>query len=98
MYGTITQWLPPPDPSGPVSCAICGCRMVDAEGLDGPAWRHFPSLHPGQDARGCRTVCVNDLHDRSGRVIEASVERVAFLIDDGMDESLLPAREDAAAA
>jgi hypothetical protein len=98
VYGTITQWLPPPDPSGPVSCAICGCRLVDAEDPKGPAWRHFPSLHPGQDARGCRTVCVDDLHDRSGRIIGADTEHVAFLIDNGMDESLLPDREDAAAA
>jgi transcription initiation factor TFIIIB Brf1 subunit/transcription initiation factor TFIIB len=98
MYGSITQWLPPPDPSGPVSCAMCGCRLVDAESLNGPAWRHFPSLHPGQDARGCRTVCVDELHDRRGQAIEGRTEHVAFLIDEGMDESLLPGREDAAAA
>ena len=37
MYGTITEWLPPPDPSGPVTCAVCGCRLVALTGAqDGP--------------------------------------------------------------
>ena len=99
MYGTITEWLPPPDPTGPITCAICGCRLIDAEGIDGPAWRHFPSLHPGQDARGCRTSCVDDLHGRDGSVLTVASERLAFFVsDEGMDESLLTERKDAAAA
>ena len=96
MYGTLTMWLPPPDPAGPITCAICGCRLVESDGLDGAGWRHFSSLHPGQDARGCRTGCVDELHGRDGRVIAR--ETIAFLVDAGMDEALLPSREDAAAA
>lgn len=97
MYGTITRWLPPPDPLGPVSCATCGCRLVDA-GADGTAWRHFSSLHPGQDARGCRTACVDAVHDRDGRVVDRLREPIPFLIDQGMDETMLLGREDIAAA
>jgi hypothetical protein len=64
MTGTITQWLPPPDANGPITCDVCGCRLV-AEGDE--VWRHFPSLHPEQDARGCRPFCVDAPHDRFGR-------------------------------
>ena len=98
MYGSITQWLPPPDPSGPVTCTMCGCRLVEVEIADGPAWRHFPSLHPGQDARGCRTACTDAMHGRDGRMLSHGFERTAFVIDGGMDEALIQDREDAAAA
>ena len=99
MHDTITQWLPPPDPSGPATCAVCGCRLTESFAGDRRVWRHFASLHPGQDARGCRPRCVEALHGRDGSALDLSREPVAFLIDEGMDEALLPARhEDAAAA
>lgn len=57
------------DGAGPVTCAACGCRLVGLSGeLDG-LYRHFPSMKPGQDARGCRPACVDELHDREGRAI-----------------------------
>ncbi len=97
MYGTLTSWLPPPDPMGPVSCAICGCRLVEAE--DAPdSWRHFSSLHPGQDARGCRTVCADELHGHDGRALRPGFDDLTFLDGYGSDETLLPGDEDAAAA
>lgn len=96
MYGTITNWLPAPDPQGPITCATCGCRMVEA-GMDGTAWRHFSSLHPGQDARGCRTKCVDAVHGRDGRVLDRQREPIPFMIDQGMDESVMVSREDIAA-
>lgn len=97
MYGTITQWLASPDPRGPVTCATCGCRLVEA-GTDRTAWRHFSSLHPGQDARGCRTDCVDAVHGRDGRTLDRQREPIPFAIDQGMDESLMASREDIAAA
>jgi hypothetical protein len=57
------------DSAGPVTCAACGCRLV---GLTGPmdgTYRHFTSMNPGQDARGCRVECVDALHDHDGRAI-----------------------------
>jgi transcription initiation factor TFIIIB Brf1 subunit/transcription initiation factor TFIIB len=75
MYPTINRWLPPPDPSGPVTCAICGCRLEAAESDRDYGWRHFSSLHPGQDARGCRTVCSDELHDRDGRMLSGATLR-----------------------
>lgn len=65
MTGTLTSWLPPPDARGPVTCHTCGCRLV---GDEAQGWRHFPSPRAFQDARGCRPVCVDSLHDRFGRV------------------------------
>ncbi|HLB44030.1 MAG TPA: hypothetical protein VJK49_01495 [Candidatus Limnocylindrales bacterium] len=56
-----------PDAGGPVTCAVCGCRLVGLTGLLDGAYRHFPSMKAGQDARGCRTACVDALHDRDGR-------------------------------
>ena len=97
MFGSITNWLPRPDPNGPVTCDVCGCRLTEA-GAETVGWRHFSSMHPGLDARGCRTVCVDALHGRDGRVLEAGRESIPFMIDMGMDESLLGSIEDAAAA
>lgn len=54
----------------PVSCAICGCRLMPAGGADDAGWRHLPSLDPGHDARGCRPQCVDALHDTEGRVLD----------------------------
>jgi hypothetical protein len=70
MTGTITQWLPPPDANGPITCDVCGCRLVAEQD---ETWRHFPSMHPGQDARGCRPFCVDEVHDRFGRVLADAV-------------------------
>jgi hypothetical protein len=47
---------------------VCGCRLTEVRELDGLAWRHFQSL-PGQDARGCRPGCVDEMHDRRGMVL-----------------------------
>ena len=63
----LTRFLPPADPGNAVSCAVCGCRLMSASGHEDGAWRHFPSLHAGRDARGCRPACIDALHDRSGR-------------------------------
>ena len=48
---------------------MCGCRLVAQSGREDGAWRHFPSLMAGHDARGCRPQCVDALHDREGRVV-----------------------------
>jgi hypothetical protein len=66
---SVTRFLPPPDASGPVSCAVCGCRLTPAKGSEDGAWRHFPSLMPSEDARGCRPHCVYALHATDGRVL-----------------------------
>ncbi|MDQ3492930.1 MAG: hypothetical protein M3452_06685 [Chloroflexota bacterium] len=100
MMDTSSSFIPAPRPYGPVSCRTCGCRLVEVDRAEGPAWRHFPSLHPDQDARGDRTACVNALHGRDGRVFVAR-PAIGLLMDgDGreqMDEALLPARDVAAA-
>lgn len=67
-YST-TRFPPPHDASGPVTCAVCGCRLMALSGANDGAYRHFPSLLEGQDARGCRPHCVDALHDHEGRVI-----------------------------
>jgi hypothetical protein len=54
---------------GPVTCAVCGCRLTPADGLEGTAWRHFEG-QPGQDARGCRPSCVADLHRSDGSLFQ----------------------------
>jgi hypothetical protein len=41
-------------------------------GSEDGAWRHFPSLAAGQDARGCRPACVDELHGDDGRVLETA--------------------------
>jgi hypothetical protein len=67
MSALTTQWLPPPDAGGPISCATCGCRLVQAG--DSGAWVHYPSATPGQDARGCRPACVDQAHDTTGQPV-----------------------------
>jgi hypothetical protein len=57
------------DAAGPVTCAVCGCRLQAGTGAEDGAYRHFPSLMTGHDARGCRPYCVDALHDRDGRVL-----------------------------
>ena len=74
VTGMITQWLPPPDARGPVTCDTCGCRLVLVET---EVWRHFPSNVAGQDARGCRPACADALHDRFGRVLAGEAGRQA---------------------
>jgi hypothetical protein len=61
--------MPLRDTTGPVTCAVCGCRLVGLSGRDDGAYRHFPSLMAGQDARGCRPFCVDALHDGDGNVL-----------------------------
>jgi hypothetical protein len=68
MSVSITQWLPAPDARGPVTCGVCGCRLVEAKESQG--WRHYPSTAAGQDARGCRPACVDRIHDRRGRAVQ----------------------------
>jgi hypothetical protein len=56
---------------GPVTCAVCGCRLTqDGAGQD-RGWVHF---HPfaGHDARGCRVACVDLPHDRNGAPLRQS--------------------------
>ncbi len=100
MMDSRSSFFPAPEPYGPVSCRTCGCRLIEVERAEGPAWRHFPSLHPDQDARGDRPACLNALHGRDGRVIAAR-PAIALLIGEDerepMDEGLLPARDVAAA-
>jgi hypothetical protein len=62
---SIARWTGGPDPSGPVTCAVCDCRLAEVHGMEGTAWRHF-QLAPGQDARGCRPSCLAELHGRDG--------------------------------
>ena len=54
-------------PAGPITCSACGCRLAPAAGLEGTAWRHF-QIKPGQDARGDRPVCLDELHRADGTV------------------------------
>lgn len=70
---SVTSFLPPRDVSGPVSCAVCGCRLMALAGREDGLYRHFPSLHPRQDARGCRPHCVDALHGSDGRLMPAVV-------------------------
>lgn len=70
---SVTSFLPPRDASGPVTCAVCGCRLMAATGGEDGAYRHFPSLMPTEDARGCRPQCVDALHGQDGRVLMAPV-------------------------
>ena len=65
---SVTSFLPPRDATGPVTCAVCGCRLMAATGHEDGLYRHFPSLASGQDARGCRPHCVDAVHDFTGRV------------------------------
>ncbi len=74
---SVTSFLPPPDVAGPVTCAVCGCRLMAGTGADDGAWRHFPSLMPAHDARGCRPHCVDVLHAANGRPIVTSADAAA---------------------
>ena len=63
------RWTDGPfEPSEPVTCAVCGCRLAEAPGLEGTAWLHF-QLTPGSDARGCRPFCLDELHRDDGTVL-----------------------------
>ena len=64
----IHSWRPPPDVTGPVSCHVCGCRLMAS--ADGEGWQHYPSPDPTRDARGCRPACIDRIHDRSGHALE----------------------------
>jgi hypothetical protein len=72
---SVTSFLPPRDASGPVSCAVCGCRLMALAGHEDGLYRHFPSLHPRQDARGCRPHCVDALHGSDGRLVPAAAAK-----------------------
>ncbi|HET7676285.1 MAG TPA: hypothetical protein VFK38_00370 [Candidatus Limnocylindrales bacterium] len=65
------------EPGGPVTCAVCGCRLTEAAGVDGAAWRHF-QVGPETDARGCRPRCLEDLHDRHGDVLRVTELSLPF--------------------
>jgi len=66
---SVTRIEPVRDTAGPVTCAVCGCRLVALSGRDDGAYRHFTSLMTGQDARGCRPYCVDLMHDADGHVL-----------------------------
>jgi hypothetical protein len=53
---------------GPVTCAVCGCRLTNADPMSPSVWTHFSPLG-GHDARGCRVPCVDLQHDASGRAL-----------------------------
>ncbi len=53
---------------GPVTCAMCGCRLTSAESDSPSVWTHFSPLG-GRDARGCRVACVDLPHDATGRAL-----------------------------
>ena len=61
----------PPDITSPASCAVCGCRLQKLDEIEG--WSHYSSAEPGQDARGCRTACLDKVHDRLGQPREDAV-------------------------
>ncbi len=68
---SVTSFLPPRDASGPVSCSVCGCRLIALSGREDGLYRHFSSLLPREDARGCRPHCVDAVHGTDGRVFVA---------------------------
>jgi hypothetical protein len=49
---------------GPVTCAVCGCRLTADEETE--SWYHFAGV-AGRDARGCVVDCVGAAHDHRGR-------------------------------
>ena len=84
-FTTSSRWLtddlePETLERRPVTCNVCGCRLTEVRELDGVAWRHFQSI-PGQDARGCRPECVDELHDRLGWTLLPS--RLSDLLEEG---------------
>ena len=58
------------DPSGPVTCAACGCRLQAVGGETG-TWFHFGAIG-GRDARGCRVDCAEAAHDGSGEPLASA--------------------------
>ena len=55
---------------GPITCAMCGCRLVaeermHADGESAGPWRHFEG-QVGRDARGCRVACADLAHLADG--------------------------------
>ena len=68
---SVTRFNAPRE-AGPVTCAVCGCRMVALTGSQDGAYHHFSSLMAGQDARGCKPYCVDLLHDADGNVLMAA--------------------------
>jgi len=70
---SVSQFISERESVGPVTCAVCGCRLVGLTGLLDGAYRHFPSLKAGHDARGCRPYCVDALHDRDGRALPGAM-------------------------
>jgi hypothetical protein len=77
---SVSQF-PSREPAGPVTCAACGCRLVGLTGLLDGAYRHFPALKSGHDARGCRPACVDALHDHAGRPLASSVADATSTLD-----------------
>jgi hypothetical protein len=52
-------------PTGPVTCAACGCRL---ERSSADTYTHFSPM-AGRDARGCKVDCADAPHDRTGRAL-----------------------------
>jgi hypothetical protein len=65
------RFLPRRRADTPVTCAVCGCRLLPVDGAEA-TWRHIPSLDPRRDARGDRPECVDTLHDVDGYKLEGS--------------------------
>jgi hypothetical protein len=61
-----TPWL-----SGPVTCAVCGCRLTLSPDSADESWYHFSPI-AGRDARGCVVACAALPHDAHGHAAEAS--------------------------
>jgi hypothetical protein len=78
---SVSQFIHARDGAGPVTCASCGCRLVGLSGLLDGVYRHFPSMKPGHDARGCRPECVDALHDHDGRPLTSSVADAPSALD-----------------
>jgi len=62
-----TPWL-----AGPVTCAVCGCRLTLSGDSAEESWYHFSPM-AGRDARGCRVACSELPHDAHGRVTEPTL-------------------------
>ena len=97
----IVEWVDRPRPLGPVTCAVCGCRLTSAGDVRGErAWRHVTALMPDQDARGGRPRCLDELHGNDGRVLEGAAPGTAIAerrrtergMSERLDEDPAPAR------
>lgn len=72
---SFTQPIEARPAGGPVTCLTCGCRLTPATDFEG-SWRHF-QIRPGQDARGCRPACLEELHRADGTVFRpATLEQL----------------------